>query len=176
MDNEILHDLDILVVCSPERFMPQICLDTILRENLKIRLFFSNSIGTGAADARNYVKDMWQNNKDKSKYVLASDNDIIFPEGSIKAMVDFLDENEDFGAIALHRSENPTEVIEPSHINAGPVLYRSEIYKQITYHNEAGCECQGMSNDIRNLNCRIGYLNGYQYGHVHRTKRNDYGQ
>ena len=176
MDNKTLHDLDVLMVCSPERFVPQIALDTILRENLKIRLFFSNSIDSGAADARNYVKDMWQINKNKSKYVLATDNDIIFPANSIKAMITYLDENEDFGAIALHRSENPTEVIEPAHINAGPVLYRSEVYSQITYHNKNGCECQGMCNDIRDLNYRIGYLNGFQYGHIHRTKRSDYGQ
>ena len=163
--------LDICIPMSPERFFPQICLDTILREDIPFRLFFSNAIGSGAADARNNVKNMWQSSPKLSKYCLMSDNDILFPEGSIKAMIEFLDRNEDYGAIALHRSENPQEVIDSAHINAGPVLYRTEVYKQITYHTNDGCECQGMCNDIRNLNYRIGYLNGYQYDHIHLSKK-----
>ena len=171
-----MKHLDVLIVCSPERFMPQIVLDTILRENIPIRLYFSNAIGSGAADARNNVKDMWKNSINRSEFVLMTDNDIFFPAGSINKMIDFLNRNEDFGAIALHRSETPEEVTEPCHINAGPVMFKSEIYEQITYHNKAGCECQGFSDDIRKLNYRIGYLDGFQYNHVHRTKRSDYGK
>ena len=105
-----------------------------------------------------------------------SDNDLLIPENSVQAMIDFLDANSDFGAIALHRNETPAEVTEPSHINAGPVLFRSPIFEQITYHNNDGCECQGMTNDVRKLDQKIGYLPNFQYDHIERTKRSDYGQ
>ena len=60
-----------------------------------------------------------------------TDNDILMPEGSIQDMIDFLDNNEDFGAISLHRTELPEEVTEPSHINAGPVLFRSDVFNKL---------------------------------------------
>lgn len=173
MDKDFV--LDVLMVCGPERYMPQIALDTILRENIRIRLFFSNAVGTGAADARNNVKNMWQMSQSSYDLVLVTDNDIFFEEKSIPAMITFLEENETFGAIALHRDKPCAEDnLEPPHVNAGPVMYRSSVYEQIKYHNNDGCECQGMSNDIRKLGYRIGYLKDGTYSHVFRTAREDY--
>ena len=168
--------LDICMVCSPDRYIPAICMDHLFAQNIPFRLFMSNTTGTGAADARNFVKEMWQSSRIKSKYVLATDNDIILPLGSLQSLIDFLDTNSDFGAIALHRNMLPTEVREDPHVNAGPVLYRSEVYEQITYHNNDGCECQGMTNDVKDLDehNRIGYLPGFQYDHVELTGRPDY--
>ena len=162
--------LDVGIVCSPERYMPQICLDHLLVQKIPLRIFFSNAIGSGAADARNNIQDMWIDCKEKSEYFLMTDNDIIVPEDSLKSMIEFLESNVDYGAISLHRTQNPDEVIEPSHINAGPVLFRSNVFEKIRYHNKDGCECQGQSNDVRNLGFRIGYLNGFQYDHIDRTK------
>ena len=128
--------IDVCMVCSPDRFIPAICMDHLFAQNIPFRLFMSNSVGSGAADARNLVKEMWQSsdNDAKSSYVLATDNDIILPLGSLQSMIDFLDQNHEFGAIALHRNMLPTEVQEDKHVNAGPVLYRSSVYSQITYH------------------------------------------
>ena len=172
-----MNHIDILIPCAPDRYFPQLVMDHILIQDIPIRLFFSNAKGDGAASARNYVKDMWQNSPDQSEYVLMADNDIIFPQGSFHALINFLNNNKDFGAIALHRTQAPEvpedQATEPSHVNAGPVLYRSEIYKQITYHNNDGCECQGQSNDIRKLGHRIGYLGSWKYDHIDVTRKGD---
>ena len=165
--------LDVLMVCSPDRYIPQLVLDHLLIQNVPMRFFISNVKGDGAASARNFVKEMWQPVNEKSKYVLMTDNDLCLPAGSLQAMIDFMDANEDFGAIALHRHEVPTEVREEPHVNAGPVLFRSNIFYKIEYHNNDGCECQGMTNDIKKLDHRIGYLDGYKYEHIEETRRND---
>ena len=165
--------VDILIPMAPNRYIPQLVLDHILIQNIPFNLFFTNSKGEGAASARNHVKNMWIDYKDKSAYVLTSDNDLLLPEGSLQAMIDFLESNTDYGAISLHRNIIPDYVMEDAHINAGPVLYRSSIMEQIAYHNNDGCECQGMTNDIRKLGYRIGYLNGFRYPHIEETRRND---
>ena len=171
--------LDIIIACSPDRYFPQLVMDHLLIQDIPIRLFFSNVKGDGAASARNFAKEMWKNTPGRSRYVLMSDNDIILPRGSLPAMIRFLDQHPDFGAISLHRHEAEqlpeTEASEPSHVNAGPVLFRTEVYDQMTYHNNDGCECQGMSNDVRKLGYRIGYLGSWKYDHIDRTKRNDLG-
>ena len=173
-----MEHLDILIVCSPDRYFPQLVMDHLLIQNIPIRLFFSNVKGDGAASARNFAKEMWQNSLNKSHYVLMSDNDIIFPDGSLQAMINFLDQHQDFGAISLNRNDAPqipeTEASEPTHINAGPVLFRSEVFEQIQYHNNDGCECQGMSNDVRRLGYRIGYLGSWKYDHIDQTRKGDY--
>ena len=166
--------LDVLLVCSPNRYIPQLVMDHLLIQNIPMRFFISTVKGDGAASARNFAKEMWSMNQTKSEYALATDNDLLLPKGSLQSMITFLDQNTDFGAISLHRNETPSETIEPNHINAGPVLFRSSIYDQITYHNLDGCECQGMTNDIRKLKHRIGYLGGYQYEHIENTRRPDH--
>ena len=172
-----MEHIDILIACSPDRYFPQLVMDHLLIQGIPIRLFFSNAKGDGAASARNFVKNMWQNSNDKSHYVLMTDNDIIFPDGSLQAMINFLDRHQDFAAISLHRNDAPqipeTEASEPGHVNAGPVLFRSEVYNQISYHNNDGCECQGMSNDVRRLGYRIGYLGQWKYDHIEHTRKNN---
>ena len=165
--------LDVLIVCGPERYIPQLVFDHLLIQKVPIRFFISNVKGDGAASARNFLKEMWNPVTNKSKYVLMTDNDLYFPEGTLLKMIDFLDKNQDFAAISLHRHEIPKFVQESKHINAGPVLYRSEIFEKIRYHNNDGCECQGMTNDIKKMGHRIGYLNGSKYEHIEDTRRND---
>ena len=169
--------LDVLMVCSPDRFIPQLVIDHLLIQNIPMRFFISNCKGDGAASARNFVKQMWQSipDKEKSKYTLMTDNDLLMPKNSVQSMITFLNENSDFGAIALHRNETPEQTIEAAHVNAGPVVFRKEVLEQITYHNNDGCECQGMTNDVKDLKHRIGYLGGFQYGHIENTRRNDHG-
>lgn len=165
--------LDVLMVCGPERYIPQLVLDHLLIQKVPMRFFISNVKGDGAASARNFVKEMWQPITNKSKYALMTDNDLLMPENSVLAMINFLDNNEDFGAISLHRNENPDTVKEEKHINAGPVLFRSNVFYKIKYHNNDGCECQGMTNDVRKLDSRIAYLPNFQYEHIENTRRND---
>ncbi len=175
-----MDHLDILIPMSPERFFPQVVMDHILIQNIPFRLFFTNAKGDGATSARNFVKAMWQSSPDKSKYVLMTDNDICLPENLVRSMIEFLDTNEDYGALGVQRGGEPpiskAEAMESGHINAGPVLFRQEVFEKITYHNNDGCECQGMTNDVRKMGSRIGFIGGFTYEHVDRTKRPDYGQ
>ena len=163
--------IDILVPISPERFLPQRVFDSWLIQNHKFRFFMTNVIGDSAAQARESVRQMWLANEPSAPYVLASDNDIILNHGTLDVMIQFLEENEDFGAIGLQRGQAPNLTIEPNHVSAGPVLFRPEILRQIEYHNNDGCECLGMSNDVRNLGKRIGFLANVSYQHIETTNR-----
>ena len=55
-------------------------------------------------------------------------------------------------------------------VSAGPILYRSEIYKQISYHDvNEGCDCLRQATAIRNLGYRIGFLANVSYQHIQDT-------
>ena len=172
-----MEHLDILIPMAPNRFLPQTVLDHILIQNIPFRLFFTNAKGDGATSARNFVKAMWQSSPDKSNYTLMTDNDICLPKDLVRSMIDFLDQNSDFGALGVQRGGAPqlpkTQAMESPHVNAGPVLFRREIFEKLTYHNNNGCECQGMSDDIRNMGLRIGFIGGFTYDHVDQTVRSD---
>ena len=168
--------IDILVPMSPQRFLPQIVVDSWLIQQIPFRLFMSNVIGDSAINAREAVKQMWQASEPSAPYVLMTDNDIILNEGSLDVMIKFLEDNEDFAGIGLQRGKVPdgelTEAIEPQHISAGPILYRPEIYKQISYHDvNEGCDCIRAATAIRNLGHRIGFLCGASYQHIEDTNR-----
>ena len=164
--------IDVLIPISSDRFLPQIVFDSLLIQGYPLRFFLSNVVGNSAIDARESVKQMWQNSEPTSPYCLMSDNDIIFNPKSIDLMLDFLYNNEDFAGIALQRGSAPTELIEPDHISAGPVLYRSEYYKQISYYDEKeGCDCLRQARAIRKLGKRIGFLPNVTYQHIKNTLR-----
>ena len=164
--------IDILIPMCPDRYMPESVLKSIIEQGVLFNLFLSNSRGDGAANARNHVLNLWKDSTHKSEYVLTTDNDLLLPDDSLNCMILFLRDNRSFGAIALHRNQTPTTVLEDDHINAGPVLYRSEVLEQITYHNNLGCECMGMSRDVREAGWRIGYLPNWRYSHIEDTRLN----
>lgn len=170
--------LDILIPCAPNRHLPQKVLNSLITKELPCRLFFSNTVGNNDyAMARNSVKDLWQISPQKSRYCLMTNNDLIFPCGALQAMIDFLDQNSDFGAIGLEYNEAPlvpdTEATESTHINAGPTLWRNELFQKIEYHYNDGCECQGACNDLRKMGYRIGFLGSWHCDHIDDTIRED---
>ena len=182
--------IDVLIPIQSERYLPQIVMDSLLIQNYPMRFFFSNVIGNSAIQARESVLQMWKKCEPHPEFVLMTDNDIIFYEKTLDLMLEFLDNNKDFGGIGLQRGAAPNELIEQEHISAGPVLYRSEDYKQISYiegHKDqvipaenpedpptvisAGCDCIRQSNNIRWLGKRIGYLPNLSYKHIKNTNR-----
>ena len=170
--------LDILIPCAPNRYLPQEVLDSLITEELPCRLFFGNTVGNNhLAKARNAVKDLWQKDPEKSKYCLMTDNDLILPHGSIQSMVKFLDQNPDFGAIGLEEKESPlipeTEATEPTHVDSGPTLWRNDLFQQIRYHHNDGCDCQGACNDLRKMGYRIGFIGSWHCNHIDDTVRED---
>ena len=166
--------LDVLIPIASQRFLPQIVFDSLLVQGYPMRFFMSNVIGDCPINARESVKQMWQASEPSAPYTLMSDNDIILNKGTLDVMLKFLEDNEDFAGIGLQRGEapagEPTEAIEPEHVSAGPILYRSEIYKQISYYSESdGCDCLRQGTAIRNLGHRIGFLCGVSYQHIQDT-------
>ena len=164
--------IDVLIPIHTQRFLPQIVFDSLLIQGYPMRFFMSNVIGDSAIDARESVKQMWQASEPSATYALMSDNDIILNHGTLDEMIRFLDENKDFGGIGLQRGQAPSLTTEPNHVSAGPILYRSEIYKQISYHDvDEGCDCLRQATAIRNLGHRIGFLANVSYQHIENTNR-----
>ena len=160
--------IPVLMPIDPMRIVPEPVLTSLLTQGIPINLIMSNAIGTGAAQARQHLKDML---KSDPGYVMTTDNDIVLEKGSLLAMLDFMERNSDFGGIVISKHFRPVQVQEGRHVDASPALYRSSIYNQITYHNRDGCECMGIANDIRNLGYRIGFLDNFQCEHIMDTKR-----
>lgn len=171
--------IDVLIPISSNRFIPQVVLDHLFIQGYPLRFFMSNTEGDSAVDARESIKRMWQASEPTAHYVLMTDNDLILNPGSIDVMFEFLINNEDFAGIGLQRGlappGEPTEAIEPDHISAGPILYKSKYYKQISYYDEQqGCDCIRQARAIRKLGKRIGFLCGVTYQHINNTIWSDY--
>ena len=163
--------IDVLIPIASNRFLPQVVFDHLLIQGYPMRFFMSNVIGDSAVEARESVKQMWQNSEPSAPYVLMHDNDIILNPGTLDLMIQFIDNNPDFGGIGLQRGNapagTPEEAVEPDHVSAGPILYQPDIYKQISYVDSPidACDCIRQGTAIRNLGKRIGFLCGvtYQY-------------
>ena len=161
--------IPVLIPICPDRFVPEEVFSSILDQGIPVTIYASNAIGTGAAKARQYLKDLV---KDDPGYVMTTDNDIVLPERSLIAMLDFMNRNTDFAGVAISKHYSPeASVEEAKHVDAGPVLWRSEVYNQMQYHTNDGCECMGMTKDVRALGYRIGFLGGFRCHHILDTRK-----
>ena len=91
------------------------------------------------------------------------------------AMVNWLEEHPDFGAIALSKhgspdATQPNGVLEPPHVDAGPVMFRREVFQNLTYQNRGSCECSAMTEDVRAQGYRIGFLTSWHVQHQANTR------
>lgn len=170
------NPLEIAMPMQDGRYLAQAVLASIETQNIPYRLWVSTNFSNREyAAARNHVKDLAL--QGKAPYILMTDNDLVFPAGAFEAMLSWLDNNRDFGAIAISKNgdpdeANPNQVVEPKHIDAGPVMFRRSILEQFNYSNEGGtCECQAMCNTLRDqLGVRIGFLTGFQVQHIRNTR------
>ena len=162
--------IPVLIPICPDRIIPEQVLSSILDQGIPVTIYASNAIGNGAAKARQYLKDLV---KDDPGYVMTTDNDIVLPKGCLIGMLDFMERNPSFGGIAISKHYSPQNAVdEPGHVDAGPVLWRSEAYNKVKYHTNDGCECAGMTKDIRRLDYRIGFLGGFRCHHIINTRKN----
>lgn len=198
---EHTHPLDIAMPNQDGRFIPQAVLRGIEAQGIPYRLWVSTTFSNGEyAAARNHVKDFaLQGN---SPYILMTDNDLIFPPGAFQAMIMWLEQNPDFGMIAISKHGdpapgNPNSVVEPGHIDAGPCMFRRDVYEKFTYSNKGGlCECGAMTNTLREdltrdehgqvlripediprdsvspdkIGVRCGFLTGWEVQHMRNTR------
>ena len=163
--------IPVLIPISPDRIIPEEVLSSILNQGVPVTIYASNAIGTGAAKARGYLKGLL---RDDPGYVMTTDNDIVLPDRSLIAMIDSMERNTDFAGVAISKHYSPeNEIDEPRHVDAGPVLWRSEAYNKVEYHISDGCECLTMCNDLRHMGYRIGFLGGFQCHHIIDTRKNN---
>lgn len=170
------NPLAIAMPIEEGRFLPQAVLASIEAQGIPYRLWVSTTFSNGETAAmRNNVKNFAL--RSDAPYILMTDNDLVFAEGDVEAMVDFLEEHHDFAAIAISKHGVPptpngeTEATEPDHVDAGPVLFRRSVYEQVQYSNDNGkCECGAMCDTLRNMGQRIGFLTNRAVHHIATTK------
>lgn len=162
--------LDVLMPVQEGRFIHSEVMRSLCNQNVKMRLWTSTLVSNGdTASARNQVKQYGQ-----SDYILMTDNDLVLPDDAVERMVRFLDNQSDFGAIALSKKHIPDpalgEVEVLTHIDAGPVMWRKEVFDKITYQFRGSCECMASCEDIRALGYEIGFLTGIYAKHIVDTR------
>ena len=89
------------------------------------------------------------------KYFIISDLDIIYGYG-IKEMESFLNENNDFGAVALypHSEKTPDDL----HVSAAFMMIRTEAIKGMDLVYTKKCFCHSLCEELRNNNWKVTYL------------------
>ena len=170
------HPLDIAMPVQDGRFISQLVLASLDAQCIPYRLWVSTVYSNGEfANARNSVREAAL--RGTSPYILMTDNDLVFSDGDFRAMVLWLENNPDFGAIAISKhsapdAQNGEAVIEPPHVDAGPVMFRREVFQQFAYSNKGGtCECAAMCRTLREeMNQRIGFLTGRSVRHIRNTR------
>ena len=190
-EEEHPHPLDVAIPSQDGRFFAQSVLRSFELQDIPYRLWTSTKYSNGEfALARNNVRVM--SLQGTSPYILMSDNDLVFPEGAWRAMIEFLEANRDFAAIAISKHgdpdpSNPGGVVEPGHVDAGPVMFRREVFQHFEYSNIDGrCECGSMCITIRQMHretfqpiesendthlaWRIGFLTGWAVRHIMNTR------
>ena len=89
------------------------------------------------------------------KYFIMKDLDIIYSWG-IEEMQKYLDDNDDYGAVALW--PNKGGVINSDHVSTSFMMIRTcavELFERIT-----GCFCWHLCRNLRNRNWKVDYING----------------
>lgn len=162
--------LDVLMPVQEGRFIHLEVMRSLCNQNVKMRLWMSTLVSNGdTASARNQVKQYGQ-----SDYILMTDNDLVLPDDAVERMTNFLDKQSDFGAVALSKKHIPDtalgEVEVLGHIDAGPVMWRKEVFDKITYQFRGSCECMASCEDIRALGYEIGFLTGTYAKHIVDTR------
>ena len=172
--------------CAEGRYIPQAVLTSFESQGIPYRLITSTKYSNGETAAmRNNIRQLCL--LTDSPYIMVTDNDLTIPNGAWRAMVEFLEANPDFGAIAISKHgdpapEAPGSVVESEHVDAGPVMWRREVLEVLDYTNRADplsleddgkncCECAGSVNALRQvLGLRIGFLAGFTCHHFHDTQ------
>ena len=179
------NPLSVVCPCQEGRYFPQAVLASFEIQDIPYRLWTSTTYSNGEyAAARNNVKVMGLRGT-QTPYILMTDQDLVYPAGAWQAMIQFLEDNPDFGGICLSKHGPPQgdgDVVEPQHCDAAPMMARRSLFEdehlnaetgqmeQIRYHNASGCECQTFCDDVRRLGMRIGFLTGWSVQHIHQTR------
>lgn len=163
--------IDVLMPCAPDRIIPEPVISSILMQDEEINIFIGTHIATGPSDARIYLHSEWIKRQSDSQFVFMMDNDLVLQKGSLTKLRNFLEQNSDFGAIAISKSFTVKEPFdEAKHIDSAPLLFRSAIFREIRYRNDPYCECQHITQDLREENHRIAFLGGLKCQHIIETR------
>ena len=166
--------LDVVMPVKEGRFIHNKVLSSIENQGYNTRLWVSTLHSAGnIALARNQVKQYAS-----GEFVLMHDNDIILPDGILDRMIDFLQQNANFGAVAVSKKHVPDPAIGKvevvGHVDAGPVMWRTALLHQITYRGYTEdcpqCECLGYCEDLRAMGYEVGFLTGVIAEHIDMTE------
>lgn len=98
---------------------------------------------------------------DPDRACLDSNNDYRLMDTNVADGEKFLDDNNDFGAIALtYPSKGRKEDDENLHIDIGFVIYRYEVFAKLKFELATGetCYCPAVTREIWAMGKRFGYL------------------
>lgn len=162
--------LDVVMPVKEGRYIHSKVLSSIENQGYNTKLWMSTLHSAGnIALARNQVKQYA-----RTPFTLMHDNDIILPDGILTQMIDFLEQNPNFGAVAVSKKHVPdpsigkVEVV--GHVDAGPVMWRTDLLHQITYRGYTDdcpqCECLGYCEDLRAMGFEVGFLTGVIAEHI----------
>ena len=174
------NPLHIAIPQQEGRYLSQAVLQSIEAQGIPYRIWISTTFSNGEfAHARNNVKTFALSGE--SPYILMTDNDLVFQPGDFEAMIQFLEDHPDFGAIALSKHGdpdplNPEGFVEPTHVDSGPVMFRRSVYEDFAYDNKDNqCECATACDTLRNdKNVRIGFLTGRSVYHILDTRADNF--
>ena len=161
----------VLMPCAFDRIIPESVMTSLMRQEQYMNLIMCNHQNEHAYKGRKYLLEMISKlDLEPNDWVLTMDNDIILPPFCIDAMIEFMSKNPDFAGICISKHYEPVSVDEARHVDAAPVLYRPNIFKNLKYRADTHCECLHTVNDLRAAGHRIGFLPGFKVDHIRETR------
>ena len=95
----------------------------------------------------------------QTPFALWVDSDVRTPAGAVRAMLDYLKETPDAGAVGV-----PYD-LKTNHLQFGCTMMRTDLLSKIRWEIE-GCECRAAMGDIVHEGYRVGHLPGFAACHM----------
>jgi len=95
-----------------------------------------------------------------SEYFLLLNRDVVLKRDTdIEDMINFLQFNRDFGAVAINtRKKEIRLLVDNTHTDIACMVIRRSILEKITFHNEKHCNCRCVCGYIRSNGLSVGYI------------------
>ena len=91
------------------------------------------------------------------KYFVMSDLDMFY-EGGLKSAVAYMDEHEDYGAVALFPHDREEQEREGLHISSQFILIRTAAVKDFQAPIEGACWCHRLCEYLRSTGWKVRYM------------------
>jgi hypothetical protein len=103
----------------------------------------------------------------KSPWLMFLDDDVVLAAGSVRALLNGLQDRPAFAALAADYLDESNGQVSCRHVGMGAVLFRRPALDQFEFRWSPGkCECLWCCGDLRRKGMKIGYLPGVQARHI----------